>query len=43
MLRGMRGHCGGKEENQGNDSCKIEGDAGFHERQLQRCQLAGVI
>jgi hypothetical protein len=32
MLGGMRGDCGGKEENQGNYSNKIEHDARFHEQ-----------
>jgi len=36
MLRGMRGNGGGKEENQGNYSSKIEGDARFHEEKLRQ-------
>lgn len=36
MLGGMRGHGGGEKENQGNDSGKVKGDAGFHKRQLRQ-------
>ena len=36
MLGGMRGNCGGKEENQGNYSNEVKGDAGFHKRQLRQ-------
>jgi len=36
MLGGVRGDCGGKEENQGNYCGKIKGDARFHERLRQK-------
>ena len=36
MLCGMRGDCGGKEENQGNYSSKVKGDARFHEQLHQK-------
>jgi len=36
MLGGMRRDCGGKEENQGNYSSEVKGDARFHEQLHQK-------